>query len=184
LAVTSVSEAVPRPTLRGRFFRRWLPIGLVVVALAVALAVAAAFLFDRAYEGRVLPGVSVAGIDASGLSEAQLRDQIADLQLLPTTVNVDLDGQQLSASADELGGHLDIDAAVSAALAAGRVSGALADVPERIGLWRDGLAIPLSATVDRTALWAWVTKQAAQLSLPRAHPHGHDHATNCRNCKD
>src|SRR6476660_2813402 len=139
LAVTSVSEAVPRPTLRGRFFRRWLPIGLVLVALAVALAVGAAFLFDRAYEGRVLPGVSVAGIDASGLSQAQLRDQIAALQLLPTTVNVDLDGQQLSASADELGGHLDVDAAVSAALAAGRVSGPLADVPERIGLWRDGL---------------------------------------------
>ena len=165
LAVTSVSEAVPRPTLRGRFFRRWLPIGLVLVALAVALAVAAALLFDRAYEGRVLPGVSVAGIDASGLSEAQLRDQIAALQLLPTTVNVDLDGQQLSASADELGGHLDVDAAVSAALAAGRVSGPLADVPERIGLWRDGLAIPLSATVDRTALWAWVTQQAAQLRV-------------------
>ena len=36
---------------------------------------------------------------------------------------------------------------------------------ERIGIWRDGLAIPLSATVDRTALWAWVTKQAAQLRV-------------------
>src|SRR6476660_8609422 len=106
LAVTSVSEAVPRPTLRGRFFRRWLPIGLVVVALAVGLGVAAALIFDRAYEGRVLPGVSVAGINASGLSAAQLRPRIAALQLLPTTLQIDLDGQQLNASADELGGHL------------------------------------------------------------------------------
>src|SRR4029079_9504265 len=65
LAVTSVSEAVPRPTLRGRFFRRWLPIGLVLVALAVALAVGAAFLFDPAYEGRVPPGVSGDAVHAS-----------------------------------------------------------------------------------------------------------------------
>ena len=161
MAVTSVTEAVSRPTLRGRFFRRWLPIGLVLVALAIALAVAAALLFDRAYEGRVLPGVSVAGINASGLTEAQLRDEIAELQLLPSSVAVNLDGQTLTTSAAQLGGHLDVDAAVSAALAAGRVSGPLADVPQRFGLWRDGLAVPLEATVDRTALWAWVTKQAA-----------------------
>ena len=85
--------------------------------------------------------MSVAGINASGLTEAQLRDEIAGLQLLPSSVEVNLNGQTLTASADELGGHLDVDAAVSAALAAGRVSGPLADIPHRIGLWRDGLAI-------------------------------------------
>src|SRR4029079_16941522 len=43
------------------------------------------------------------------------------------------------------------------------VSGALADVPERIGLWRDGLALPLSETGDTPPIGACVTQQAARL---------------------
>jgi len=165
LAVTSVTETVSRPTLRGRFFKRWLPIGLGLVALVIGLAVGAALFFDREYQGRVLPGVSVAGIDASGLTEAQLRERIAALNLLPTSVVIEIDGRTAKATAAQLGGHLDIDAAVAAALSAGRVSGPLADVPERFTIWRDGRSIPLAATLDRTAIWSWVTAEAAKLRV-------------------
>jgi vancomycin resistance protein YoaR len=169
LAVTSVTEAVPRPTLRGRFFRRWLPIAIALVAILVGLAVGAALFFDREYQGRVLPGVSIAGIDASGLTEAQLRARIADLNLLPTSVQVNVDGRQVTATAAQLGGHLDVDAAVTAALTAGRASGAVADVPERFRMWRDGRAISLAASLDKAELWSWLTAEAARVRVaPRS----------------
>jgi vancomycin resistance protein YoaR len=169
LAVTSVTEAVPRPTLRGRFFKRWLPVALIVAAILAGLAVGAALLFDREYQGRVLPGVSVAGIDVSGLTEGQVRDQIKALNLLPTSVEIDVDGRQVTATAAKLGGHLDVDAAVAAALAAGRVSGPIADVPERIAIWRNGRAIDLGASLDKAELWTWVTAEAEKVRLaPRS----------------
>jgi vancomycin resistance protein YoaR len=165
LAVTSVTETLPRPTLRGRVLRRWLPIGLLVVAILIALAVAGAFAFDRAYEGRVLPGVSVAGVDVSGLSEADLRARIAEIPVMPASVDVVGNGRRVTVPAATLGGNVDIDEAVAAALAAGRASGALADVPERFAIWRDGRSVDLKASVDRRALMAWVTARAAQVRV-------------------
>jgi vancomycin resistance protein YoaR len=169
LAVTSVTEAVSRPTLRGRFFKRWLPVALIIAAILAGLAVGAALLFDREYQGRVLPGVSVAGVDVSGLTEAQVRDRIKALNLLPTSVEIGVDGRQVRATAAELGGHLDVDAAVAAALAAGRVSGPIADVPERIAIWRNGRAIDLAASLDKAQLWTWVTTEAEKVRVaPRS----------------
>ena len=165
MAVTSVTETLPRPTLRGRVLRRWLPIGLLFVAILVALVVGGAFAFDRAYEGRVLPGVSVAGVDVSGLSEAELRTRIAQIPVMPASVDVVGGGRRVTVPAATLGGHVDVDGAVAAALASGRAAGALADLPERFAMWRDGRSVELKASIDRRALMAWVTSRAAQVRV-------------------
>jgi vancomycin resistance protein YoaR len=165
LAVTSVTEAIPRPTLRGRLLRRWIPLGLLLTLIVALLAIAAALIFDRAYEGRVLPGVSVAGVDASGLTEAQLRDRVAGILVMPASVEVSSGGHSVTVPAATLGGHVDVDEAVTAALAAGRVAGPLADVPERFTIWRDGRTVELEASVDRHALFAWVAALASQIRV-------------------
>jgi vancomycin resistance protein YoaR len=165
MAVTSVTEARPQLTLRGRLFRRWIPAGILLMLILAGLAIAAAFAFDRAYEGRVLPGVSVAGVDVSGLSEADLRTRLTELQPLPSSVEIASDGRRVTVSPGALGASVDLDGAVAAALASGRASGALGDVPDRIAQWRDGRDIPLAASIDRNALRAWVTARAEQVRV-------------------
>ncbi|MFL5775677.1 MAG: VanW family protein [Chloroflexota bacterium] len=165
MAVTSVTEARPRLSLRSRLLKRWIPFALLLVALVVAAAVAAALIFDRAYEGRVLPGVSVAGVNVSGLSVAEVRAKVAAIQLMPSSLEIASNGERVTVTAATLGGHVDVDGAVAAAFAAGRVDGPLADVPDRIAIWRNGHDVALTASVDRRTLLAWVTKRATELRV-------------------
>ena len=146
MAVTSIPEARPRLSLLGRLFGRPVRLTALVLLVIAALAVLGAVAFDRAYQGRVLPGVSVAGIDVSGLSAAELRARVEQIQVIPASIEAVSGGRRVTVDGTTLGGRVDVDAAVAAALAAGRASGPLADVPERIGLWRDGRDISLAVT--------------------------------------
>ncbi len=168
MAVTSViGSRVGR--LRG--IRVPPPFRLAVLAalLAAVAGIGGALAFDRAYEGRVLPGISVAGIDASGLTEAELRTQLAEMPLLPEAVEIETGGRRVSVTAEELGRRRDIDGAVAAALAAGRSTGPLGDVPERIGLLQNGRGIALDVSLDRAVLAAWVAARADDVRVaPRS----------------
>jgi vancomycin resistance protein YoaR len=171
MAVTSVTEADarPRPRLRSRRFWRVLGVAILLAVLVAALAIGAAFAFDRAYEGRVLPGVSVAGVDVSGLDKAQLRQRLAAISILPGSLELVSDGRRVTVSPADLGATVDVDAAVAAALAVGRASGPLADAPERIAVWRGGREIPLAASFDPMKLRAWLSARADQLRVaPRS----------------
>jgi vancomycin resistance protein YoaR len=165
MAVTSATEARPSVSLRGRLFGR--PVRLTVLLLLVLAlgAVAAALAFDRAYQGRVLPGVSVAGVDVSGLTAAELEARVAQIQIVPPSLAVTSGGRMVKVDAATLGASVDVDGAVAAALATGRAPGPLANVPDRFVLMRDGHDIPLTASIDRQALWAWVTARADQLRI-------------------
>jgi vancomycin resistance protein YoaR len=169
MAVTSVTEARPQPRLRSRRVWRFLGLAILLAIVAAALAIGAALAFDRSYQRRVLPGVSVAGVDVSGLGEAQLRARIAAIRVLPASLELVSGDRRVTVPADALGASVDVDAAVAAALAVGRSSGPLADVPERIAVWRDGTTVPLTASVDRIALRAWLSERAEQLRVaPRS----------------
>jgi vancomycin resistance protein YoaR len=163
MAVTSVTEAGPRVSLRGVLLGRVVPIIAFLLLGAVVLGVGAALAFDRTYAGRVLPGVSVGGIDISGLTAEQLRERLAQVPVLPETVEVISGNRRVTVPAGELGGRVDIEGAVGAALAAGRTSGSPADLLDRLVLWRDGREVALRPTVDRTVLRAWVAERAEQL---------------------
>jgi vancomycin resistance protein YoaR len=169
MAVSSVTEAPARPSIRGRLFGRPVRITILLVLIVIALAVLAAVAFDRAYQGRVLPGVHVAGVDVSGLNEAQLRERVAEIPVLPASIDAVSGGRRVAIDPATLGASVNVGAAVEAALAAGRAEGPLADVPQRIALARDGQDIPLSTSVDRQQLWAWVTNRADELRVsPRS----------------
>lgn len=169
MAVTSVTR--PRfARLRGIGLPpRPIRFALLAAVIAAALGIAGAFAFDRAYENRVLPGISVAGIDATGLTADELRSRLAEVQVGPAALEIASGGRRVTIPTSDLGRRLDVDAAVATALAAGRATGPLGDVPERIGLISQGRSIPVTATVDRAALAAWIADRAEQIRLePRS----------------
>ena len=169
MAVTSVTNERPGRLRRLPIAPRRIALGLLVILAAIGLAVGGAFAFDRAYADRILPGVSVAGVNASGLTSDELRSRLAALVAQPAEVEVVSGVRRVTIPVAELGRRTDVDAAVARAMAAGRVSGALTDVPERIGLLLNGRALPLDVSVDHEALEAWVAARAADLRvLPRS----------------
>jgi vancomycin resistance protein YoaR len=169
MSVTSIPSLRPHLPRLVRAVPQRVRLVALVILLGVGLAVLGAVAFDRAYAGRVLPGVSVAGIDVSGLTADELRARLASLPVGPDRVEIVTGSRRVTVESEELGRRIDVDGAVTEAIAAGRVSGPLADVPERLALWRDGRDISLNASVDRDALVAWVAARAADLYVtPRS----------------
>jgi vancomycin resistance protein YoaR len=134
-------------------------LGLIVIAAAVVGAAA----FERAYDGRVLPGVSVAGIDLSGASPAEARARLAALQIGPAGLALVVGSRAETVPAELLGRRIAVDAAVEAAMASGRGRGFFGDIGQRLALYRDGRSLPLDVTVDEPTLAAWIAAAAGDV---------------------
>ena len=160
MAVSSVTESRPRRLQRLRIMPRRLVLASLAALVLLAVAILAALAFDRAYTGRVLPGVSVAGIDAAGLTPEELTARLTAVNVAPENIEIVTEGRSVTVASNDLGRRVDVEGAVAAALAAGRVSGPLADVPERLGILRDGRPIDLATSVDRDVLVAWAAERA------------------------
>lgn len=102
-------------------------IALIVLAvLVVAAAVVAVVLLtggpaEKQHDGTVFAtGVSVGGIDVSGMTGDEARPMIeeaAEKQLAELTVTYDVDGQEYTLGQEQLGAAADVDTVIAAALA-------------------------------------------------------------------
>lgn len=165
MAVTSVTEPHAPRLQRIPLALRRLGLALLVVFVVAAAVALGAVAFDRIYAERVLPGVSIAGVDASGLGADELRARLAELPVNPVALEIVSGGRRVTIPAGDLGRKIDVDGAVAAALAAGRVGGPVVDLPERLAMWREGRAVDLPVTVDATVLADWVAARAADLRV-------------------
>ena len=157
---------------------RWpLIVGLVSSVLVIALggAAYAAYRYDRSMTGRILPGVSVAGIDLSGLTRrealAAVRAEVAVELDRPITIRVR--GETFEATARSLGRRAWVASAVDRAFAISNDFGWLErtwrrlreepvrrDVPLRLG-GDDGVG----RFVDRTARDVFVAPRNSAIHL-------------------
>ena len=160
MAVSSVTEERPQRLRRMRILPRPFVLTTLAVLIVAALAILAALAFDASYTSRVLPGVSVAGVDASGLTAEELTARLKAVAVAPEAIEIVTEGRSMMVASADLGRRVDVDGAVAAALAAGRVSGPLADLPERLGMLRDGRPIDLATSVDKSVLVAWAAERA------------------------
>ena len=160
MAVSSVTEERPQRLRRMRILPRPFVLTTLAVLIVAALAILAALAFDASYTSRVLPGVSVAGVDASGLTAEELTARLKAVAVAPEAIEIVTEGRSMTVASADLGRRVDVDGAVAAALAAGRVSGPLADLPERLGMLRDGRPIDLATSVDKSVLVAWAAERA------------------------
>jgi L,D-transpeptidase catalytic domain/Putative peptidoglycan binding domain len=100
---------------------RWpLIVGLLSGVLLVALggAAYAAYRYDRSMEGRILPGIRVAGVDLSGLTR---EEAIATVRAhtdpdLDREISVRVGGERYTVTARELGRRAWVEAAVARAM--------------------------------------------------------------------
>ena len=166
MAVTTVTpDARPRRLARLRILPRRAVVAIAVPVVLLGVGALGALGFDRAFTDRILPGVQVAGIDAGGLTAAELTSRLEGLPVARTTVEVVTGGRTVTVAATDLGRRVDVAGAVSAAMTAGRAAGPLADLPERLGILTGGRSIELPVDVDRNAVSAWVSLRAEALEV-------------------
>jgi lipoprotein-anchoring transpeptidase ErfK/SrfK len=127
------------------------------MGLVVGFFVLSSHLASKAwYDGRILPGVTVAGHDLSGMTLAQAREQIRR-QTSAYSLKLDVAEQKYRASAASLGISFDVEATVEAAYRSGR-SGWLPP------LHHDPL--PYSYRLDRSLLNAFASSVAQKIGTP------------------
>lgn len=91
---------------------------LVLTALAVVIALVAtggSFAYAKQFEGKALPGTTIAGVDVAGKTTEQIRT-IVQKETTGVTVTVDANGERTTVPLEEIGGRIDVDKTVEKAL--------------------------------------------------------------------
>ncbi|HUQ80103.1 MAG TPA: peptidoglycan binding domain-containing protein, partial [Gemmatimonadaceae bacterium] len=144
--------------LRRLFF--WFALTLCgVIVFGAAFAIG----YARMNEGRVLPGVSVAGIDLAGLSpraaETRLRTELPDLSA--GELNVRVAGREESIPYAYFGRDYDTGYMLSQAFALGRGDNFIAQLQEQLAILVNGASVSPTVTWNNEELSTRVAVMAA-----------------------
>ena len=171
MAATHPEVALPIDARPGRRLRRLITavLGLAGIAALLAAAAAAAWVgYEAAYAGRVVPGVTVAGLDLSGSTEADalrlIRDRLGDR--FDGRLVLAVTGHEFEAAYRDVGRTLDADATLAAAMAVGRTGEPLARLQERMAVLGGGVAVEPVLRFDPLPLRAWLDTLGGQLDVP------------------
>ncbi|HEU0235622.1 MAG TPA: VanW family protein [Candidatus Limnocylindrales bacterium] len=138
------------------------------LGVAIILAVGALYAFDRAYEGRVLPGIRVAGVDLSGLDPAVAEDRVADAFAYVGRGAIDLTigSETRTIGYGVFDRRVDVDAVVGDALAVGRVGSPAERLVGNAKTAVRGVALEPAVVYDPEALSAAI--EAIAVTFDRA----------------
>lgn len=179
-----------RPSWGWRLLRAALIFATLLVWLAALAGISGILAYQYTYEGRVFEGVSVRGIDLSGLTlpEAEERLKVAfdPYPLMP--IGVRYGDQTWNLTAEDLGVNFDAASAAQAAYRVGRAASgdaptnALSDISrevvlarlaqvqgnlqEQLAAYRFGHEVLAEETVDRTAGLLWLQERAREIDRP------------------
>jgi vancomycin resistance protein YoaR len=138
---------------------------LVGLIAAMALGVGALYAYDQQYVGRVLPGVSVGGVDLSGLSEAEASATLEAAYAAMGEGSVVVTGPDgdVTYTFAEFGRGADIAGMAAAALAAGRSGNPAERAISNARVALRGLELDPMVVVDEAAIAAKLTSLATSL---------------------
>ena len=75
--MTTDTHLIPADSrLRTLRWRRFVIAFLISLGVLLALAAAAAFAYSSLHQGKILPGVAIAGVDVAGLTPAEAQDRL------------------------------------------------------------------------------------------------------------
>lgn len=150
-----IMSVIPYPSSQSKTLAGQL---LVALLIALILAPIAGVLFVGSYQlyysGRIYPGVSVAGIDLSGLSPAEAAARIDTALVYPRTGTILMkDGDRIwSAHPGQLGFFFDPETSAMQALQVGRQGNLAHRLYEQAGAYWNGASLPPVMVFDqRTA---------------------------------
>ncbi len=126
------------------------------------------FGYQVAYLGRIFPGVSVAGVDLSGLTPAQAAVRLQQQLTFPLNGHILLrDGSQAwMATPVELGLVLDSQASVEAAYRVGRAGGLFKRLGEQWRARRQGVLLPPVLLFDQRVAYAALQRLSPLIDRP------------------
>jgi vancomycin resistance protein YoaR len=161
---TSLPPSLPRAA----------PLLQALVALAAGLALFIVLLvgftvaFDMYHAGKIFPGVSIAGIDLSGMTPGQASALIT--QRLDYSMRGSIAFQEGSkvwvAKPNELGLFLDPQTSASAAYQKGRQGDPLTRIASQFQAWYTGVDIPPLLVFDERLAQKYLKNIAAEIDLP------------------
>jgi L,D-transpeptidase catalytic domain/Putative peptidoglycan binding domain len=125
----------------------------------------AAYRYDRNNADRILPGVTIDGVDVSGMTRGEAIAAVtahADTRLL-SNLTVTAAGKSWSVTPGDLGLHVDIDTTVDRALALTDSLGFTSRVWRRFRDQPLNVSLPLSYRTSKAAVHAFVEKVAASV---------------------
>ena len=146
-----MSNRAPSGSQRQRPTRAQLAIASL---LGIAIATFAAVTERIVYDEEVLPGIVVAGIDATGMTERQLTQRLDALaaQLENRVFRATVGATKLTAPASELGYHVDVESTVRAARIAGRTGNPMSAVLGLVTRRISDTSVELRHTIDTASL--------------------------------
>jgi vancomycin resistance protein YoaR len=124
--------------------------------------------YQLKYAGHVFPGVSVAGVNISGLTPEAAKTKLGQEITFPYTGRIFLHykGQVWQATPIELGLVLDLDTCVSQAYDIGRRGGIFGSLTGQVNAWKTGVSLPPVVVVDQRIAYAYLQRIAAQIDQP------------------
>lgn len=152
--------------------RLWLPrLTLIVVSIIILANLVAALLvagFQIYYDGLVFPGVSVWGIDLSGMTPEEaavvLNGQFTYPQTAVITFRDDQNVWPLTAA--DLGVRFDVERTVQAAYEVGRHPKLIPSLRQQATAWREGIVVSPVIVYDQRAADAYMQQVASQIDQP------------------
>jgi vancomycin resistance protein YoaR len=138
------------------------------MALFLALVVGAMVAFDMSNSGKILPGVSVAGIDLSGLTPEEASSLVTQQIAYPTLGSIAFqEGANVwVVKPSELGLFLDPQTSALAAYEKGRQGDPLARLSARFQAWYSGVDIPPLMVFDERMAQKYLKGIASEIDLP------------------
>jgi vancomycin resistance protein YoaR len=144
-------------------------IGALVFAAAVAVFIAG---YQMRYAGQVYPGVTIGGIDVSGLSADAAGAKITQEIIYPDSgrLLVQGDGRSWLATPAEVGLFLDPGATARQAYAIGRSQNLVENIVEQFNAWYYGVHISPILVFDQRMSMSFVDAIANEVDLPVIEP--------------
>jgi vancomycin resistance protein YoaR len=134
--------------------------GILLIALLVG--------FNIYYAGRVYPGVSVAGINLSGLRVQEAQGRLAQSLTYPEQGRIVFkEGEAVwIARPEEVGLFLDPKTSATSAFAIGRKGGLIGSFNQQFKAWFSGINLPPYLVFDERIAHAYLANIATQVELP------------------
>ncbi|MCP4423456.1 MAG: hypothetical protein GY803_03090 [Chloroflexi bacterium] len=169
-----MQASLPRPGLiNGRIRRNlgyFLTVPLVGFVIATLIFAVMASLYRARHDGRIYTGVSVLGVDLSGLSpdeaEAALAGAVPYLGETAVTFTHAPTGQTWQKSPSELGLSLDMETTVAAAMNVGREGRPTPRFREMVQAWYYGRSLAAAFQLNEGRLEAGLSDIAAEFDQP------------------
>jgi vancomycin resistance protein YoaR len=139
--------------------------GVLIFASVLVLALT---VYNVRYFGHIFPGVSVAGVDVSGLTREQASVRLTDSLTYPNTGKVVLaDGDKVWVAAPvQMGMVLDAQATAENAYRAGRSSGIFQSLGDQFRAFRSGKDVAPVMILDERTGQSYLKAIAAQADIP------------------